>query len=709
MNVNSDINRNERVFTVGGMDCPNCATHIAAAVRELPAVADAAVDFLAGRLTVTGHELVADDIVARVRGLGYSIVPFTPQPGRRRIEMQPVVARRRLLEVGLAAALIVTGVAGEAGWPRSLVLGVMVAGTLLGGWQIAWKGIRAAARLKLDINFLMTAASIGAFVIGEWTEAGAIIILFAVAEILEALTVNHSRRAIRSLLSLTPQMAVVVRNGSPIELPAEDVQVGETVLVRPGMVIPVDGVVMSGESAVNQALITGESLPVPRRASDAVLAGTINGDGALQVETRRAPGDTTLDRIVNLVEEAGRSRAQVERFVDRFALIYTPIVVGLAVLAAIVPPLFFGAIWQVWIYRALALLVIACPCALVISTPVTIASAIAGAARRGVLIKGGVYLETLHRTRFVALDKTGTVTFGTPAVRDIFPLNGLTPAGLLRYAASLEAHSEHRIAGAIVDRAHHDGVTLVEPTAFQSFPGRGGAGDIDGTRVWIGNHKLFEELGICDQSLHSLLENIEDAERTAILVGTESKPLGIISVADQIRPEARATVTSLRGAGVKRVVILTGDNHRTGQAVAHAAGVDEVHSELLPQQKVELITRMRSEYGGVVMVGDGVNDAPALAAADVGVAMGGTGTDASLETADVILLTDRLERLPWLIRLSQKAHRIVVANVAFALLTKALFVVLAATGKATLWMAVFADMGVSIIVIFNGMRTLRSK
>jgi len=669
------------------------------------------VDFLSETLIAKGESALADKLIPNVQSLGFGAQPASAKRDSQELKtITSPLQRRRVVEVAVALlAVTIGGIGLKLGLADSISYLFLIAGMVVGGYPITVKGYRAALRFDLDMNFLMVVATVGAVVIGELIEGGAIIVLFALANLLEAYSMDRSRQAVRKLMELTPQKATVIRNGFEMSVPADQVKVNEIIVVKPGATIPLDGCVLAGHSSVNQATITGESMPVERTKGDDVLAGTINGEGALKIQVTQASGDTTLDQIIRLVEQAQAQKAPMQQFVERFARYYTPIVVGLALLTAILPPLLLGAVWAVWIYRALALLVIACPCALVISTPVTVVSALAGAARKGVLIKGGVYLENIHRAKAFALDKTGTVTEGKPAVTAIHPLNGTTPEKLLQLVATVEAHSEHPVALAILEKAQQEGVSWDSPTNFTAIPGKGASAQVNGNTVYVGHHGLFEELGICDASVHELLDQVVDSQHTAVMVGTEKQLEGIFAIADQVRPESAELVKNIRNFGVDHIAMLTGDNHRTGEAIGQIIGVDEVRSHLLPQDKVKAVTQLRERHGSVVMVGDGVNDAPALAVADVGIAMGGTGSDAALETADVALMSDRIESLPWLLRLSRKTRRIIVANIAGAIGIKIIFISLAATGNATLWMAVFADMGVSLIVIFNGLRALRCK
>jgi Zn2+/Cd2+-exporting ATPase len=490
-------------------------------------------------------------------------------------------------------------------------------------------------------------------------------------------------------------------------LPVDDVGVGDVVIVRPGAKIPLDGRVRSGNSYVNQAPITGESLPVDKRSGDEVFAGAINGRGALEIEVTRLRRDSTLARIIHLVERAQAQRAPSQTFVDRFARIYTPLVLVLAAAVAIVPPVLFDVAWGSWIYRSLVLLVISCPCALVISTPVAIVSALAAAARKGVLIKGGATLERLAAVRSVAFDKTGTLTKGLFRVTDVMPLNGARPAEILSLAAALERRSEHPIGRAIVDRALADGIPAAPVEDFEALPGRGAEGIVGGRALLVGSHRLFEERGLCAPEIEVALEALAAKGRSTVLVGADGVSIGVIGVADEVRESADDTVALLKAQGILHVALLTGDHEAAARAVARSVGIPECRSELLPDQKLAAVGELRARHGTLAMVGDGVNDAPALAAADVGIAMGVAGTDAALETADVALMADELAKIPYAVRLSRATTRNIRVNIAFSLALKAGFLVMAVAGAATLWMAVVADMGASLIVIGNALRLLR--
>ncbi|RPJ69749.1 MAG: cadmium-translocating P-type ATPase, partial [Acidobacteria bacterium] len=617
--------------------------------------------------------------------------------------------RTRVALVTVSGLAFLAGLgAGFAGL-RALSFAAYGLSVLAGAAITARRALGSVRARSLDINVLMLVAVAGALVIGEWSEASAVIFLFALAQWLETRSMERARHAIRALMELAPSEAVVLRNGRERRLPVADVAVGDTLIVRPGERIALDGVVASGTSEVNQAPITGESLPVDKGTGDEVFAGTINGHGGLDVRVTRLSGDTTMARIISLVEVAQAQRAPSQAFVERFARYYTPAVLVAAVAVAVVPPLAFAEPWSSWFYRALVLLVISCPCALVISTPVSIVSALAGAARHGVLVKGGVHLERTAAVKAVAFDKTGTLTHGRPEVASVIPLNGVVPAQILSLAAALEARSEHPIARAIVEHADRSGTSWTAGEGFRALPGRGAEARVGGSQVLVGNHRLFEERGLCSPDIDARLRELGRDGRTAVLVANEGLAIGIIGVADRTRETARQAVSELRRQGIERVVLLTGDNEETARAIAAGIGADEYRAELLPADKVTAIADLRERYGMVAMVGDGVNDAPALAAADVGVAMGAAGSDAALETADVALMSDDLLKLPYLLRLGRRTRRSIQINVAIALGLKAVFLALAVAGAATLWMAVVADMGASLLVLGNGLRLLRSK
>ncbi|MDX9975034.1 MAG: heavy metal translocating P-type ATPase, partial [FCB group bacterium] len=584
-----------------------------------------------------------------------------------------------------------------------------IAAIVAGGWFIFPKALFAARKLRPDMNLLMTVAVIGAAAINEWFEAASVTFLFALALLLESWSVGRARRAIGALVDLSPTKARYrcPHDGDIEEKPVDDVPVGVTVLVRPGEKVPLDGIVTKGATSINQAAITGESVPVVKAGGDEVYAGTLNNEGAFEFRSTKPANDTTLARIIRMVEEAQSRRAPSEQWVETFARYYTPAMMLFAVLIAVVPPLVFGGDWSAWFYEALVILVIACPCALVISTPVSIVAGLTRAARSGVLIKGGAYLEAPARLRVIALDKTGTLTLGKPVVRRIVPLSGHTRPELLERAAALEAMSEHPIAQALLQCAREEGVSPEPAESFTSIHGKGAEARIGGRLFWIGSHRLLHERCGDDCELHDEAEALEDAGHSVVFIGNDNHVCGLISVADELRPEAADVVAELKAAGIERVVMLTGDNEGTAEAIAELAGLDEFRAELLPEDKVRAVRELRTQYRYVGMVGDGVNDAPAMAESSLAIAMGAAGSDAAIETADIALMSDDLTRLPWLLRHSRRTLAVIKQNIVFALGVKVAFIAMALAGVATLWMAIAADMGASLLVIFNALRLLR--
>ncbi|HEX6037745.1 heavy metal translocating P-type ATPase [Longimicrobium sp.] len=704
-------------FEVEGMCCAAEVRQIEGRLGTVPGVTHLGFDLVGRRMTVEG-EIVPEEVECALGQLG---MQARRVGGPVLAEVEPGWwARRGRLALAAASGVLWAGSLGaehllHVEWlAAALAVGAIIAG----GWRIIPRGVRAAMNRALDMNFLMSVAAVGAVLIGEYEEGASAMFLFAVAQLLETYSMDRARNAIRALMDLAPAEATVLRGGREERVSVDRVEPGETVVVRPGEKIPVDGVVLTGRSGVNQAPITGESMPVDKEPGVEVFAGSLNGEGALEVRSTKPAADTTLARIIHAVEEAQASRAPSEAFVDRFARVYTPAVVALALLVMVIPPLAGWGEWGTWVYRALALLVVACPCALVISTPVTIVSALAGGARRGILIKGGLHLENAGRVRVVALDKTGTLTEGRPEVVEVVALDGALPDEVLALAAAAEARSQHPLARAVLRHAEAQRVTLRPSADVQAITGKGLRARVGGEMVYVGNERLFAELGAMDAAARERFAASASAGRTAVLVGTaagEGAPVrlrGMITIADRVRPGAGEALRALHSAGIARVVMLTGDNEGTAQAVAAAlggpgVGVDDYRAELLPEDKTAAVRELRGRHGALLFVGDGVNDAPALAGADVGVAMGAGGTDVALEMADIALMADDLSKLATTSRLARRAERIIRANIALSLLTKAVFVALAVTGHATLWMAVDADMGTSLLVVLNGLRALR--
>ncbi len=585
----------------------------------------------------------------------------------------------------------------------ALSLFLFISAALLSGHGIIRHGFDALLKGRFTIDLLMSVASAGAFLIGEWAEGAAVLFLFSIAEFLEEHAADRAKGSLRELLKLAPETAVVRRDDAEIVVHAHDVSVGETVIVRPGEKIPLDGVVVKGGSGVDQSSITGESVPAHKGAGDAVYAGTMNVDGYLEVRVSKDSEHAVISRIIKLVADAQKKKSHSERFIDRFSDFYTPTVIFLAALVMIVPPLFFDAPFRVWVYRGLVLLVVSCPCALSISTPVSMVSAITSAARNGVLVKGGVYLESLGRVRAVAFDKTGTLTEGRLAVSDVISLDTWSVEDVLGIASGLERHSQHPIGKAVVEKAASDGVEPRPVVGFRSAPGKGVHGLVDGIRYSLGSPGFIEDMGFDVSRVD--VRGFEESGKTAVLFADDMRVVGLIALEDTLRPEAAGVVRDLKERGL-RVEMLTGDNQRVASSIARKLGIDEFHHSLLPEDKVDIVGgELKERYGGVVMVGDGVNDAPALAKADVGVAMGVIGSDVALENADVALIEDDLTRLVYLIDLGSKTTSVVKENIAFSIVVKGAFALLAIPGFISLWMAVgFGDMGLSLAVILNAMR-----
>ncbi|MSO45847.1 MAG: cadmium-translocating P-type ATPase [Acidobacteria bacterium] len=617
------------------------------------------------------------------------------------------IAWRWRLMVACAAGMT-AGLGFLAAGQPTVASALFTAGAVVGGIFPGRRAVAAIRSRTLDINTLMIVAVAGALALGESLEASAVVFLFGVAQWLELRTMARARQAIRALIDLSPREALVRRGAAEFQLPVQDIRIGDEMLVRPGDKVPLDGVVTAGHSDVNEAPLTGESLPIDKGPGDEIFAGTINGRGALDVSVTRLVRDTRLARITHLVETAQASRAPIQTFVDRFARVYTPVVLVLAIAMALAPPLLTGADAGTWLYRALVLLVISCPCALVISTPVSIVSAISAAARNGVLVKGGAHLERLAGVRAVAFDKTGTLTKGELRVCDVVPLGGWAPGEVLRLAAAVEARSEHPVGKAIVAHARAGGVDLPPVASFVSVPGMGAEAQVDGLCVVVGNARLFRARGIAMPDAPTL-DGMGRDGTSMVFLAVDGAPAGALAMADRPRDTAREAIELLREHGVKWVAMLTGDHERAAARVSEELHLDEYHAGLLPDQKYAHVRSLRSRHGTVLMVGDGINDAPALAAADVGIAMGAAGSDAALETADVALMSDELLRLPYAIRLARATLRNVRMNVAISLTLKAAFLVMAITGTATLWMAVLADTGASVIVVGNALRLLRAR
>ena len=696
----------EAVFRVEGMDCNEEVVILERRLKPLVGLEALSADLVGQRLHVKydAAKLTTSAMVDAVgeTGMRMWLEHDEPMLGGSALEW------RWKLMLACGGFLVAAALLGSAGMARA-ALPLYLAGVAAGIVYPLRRAVTAAKSRILDINVLMVIAVAGALALGDWPEATSVVFLFAVAQWLEVRTMERARQAIRALIDLTPREALVRRNGREERLPVDAIAPGDEIVIRPGEKVPLDGLVVAGRSDVNEAPLTGESRPIDKAPGDEVFAGTINGRGAVDVRVLRLGRDSRLARIIHLVETAQARRAPVQSFVDRFARIYTPIVLALAVFIALAPPLLTGAAVTTWVYRALVLLVIACPCALVISTPVSIAAALSIAARHGVLIKGGAFLERLAAIRVVAFDKTGTLTKGELNVTDVAVVGRAVALDAIRLAAAVETRSAHPVAAAITRHAQALLPDLPQVRRFVSVPGMGAEGEVDGRRVTIGNERFLDTNGIAIPAPWPDADRLRREGKSLVFVAADGVMLGAIAVADRPRETARETIELLRTHHVSTIAMLTGDHEETAAAIARELNVDEYHAALLPEQKQAMVESMRAKHGALMMVGDGVNDAPALAAADVGVAMGAAGSDAALETADVALMSDELLKLPYALRLSRATMRNVRTNVAISLCLKAAFLALAIAGLATLWMAVLADTGATVIVVANALRLLRAR
>lgn len=694
-------------FRIEAMDCPTEQTLIQDKLGKLAGVEQLEFNLI-NRILGVRHTLDGTAQIERaIDSLGMKAEPLaadddgsTNAPAAHKTRWWPLALS------GLAAigAEIVHFSALAPEWVVALLALAAILGCGLGTYKKGWIALK---NRNLNINALMSIAVTGAVLIGQWPEAAMVMVLFTIAELIEARSLDRARNAISGLMQLTPDMATVQQaDGQWREVEVREVAIGARVRVRPGERIGLDGEVVSGQSSVDQAPITGESLPVEKALGDKLFAGTINQAGALEYRVTAAAGQSTLARIIKAVEEAQGARAPTQRFVDQFSRIYTPAVFAVALAVAIIPPLFMAGAWFDWVYRALVLLVVACPCALVISTPVTIVSGLAAAAGKGILIKGGVYLEGGRKLDFLALDKTGTITHGKPVQTDFKVLEPLFEGRAQALAASLGERSDHPVSRAIAQHAREQGIALAEVAEFAALAGRGVRGEIDGQAYHLGNHRLVEELGLCSPELEAELDVLERQGKTVVLLLDRSGPLALFAVADTVKDSSRQAIAELHELGIK-TVMLTGDNPHTAQAIAAQVGIDRAEGNLLPADKLKTIEDLYAQGHRVGMVGDGINDAPALARAEIGFAMAAAGTDTAIETADVALMDDDLRKIPAFVRLSRQSAAILIQNIVLALGVKAIFLAITFAGMATLWMAVFADMGVSLLVVFNGLRLLR--
>jgi Zn2+/Cd2+-exporting ATPase len=673
----------------------------------LPGVTDAKINFGAAKVTVHGQATIEE----LEKAGAFENLKLTPE--RERIEVKKELFWKENWNVILSVVLLIIGYLlgrqyGEEGLP-SLIF--YAASILIGGYELFSKGFKNLVRFQFHMNTLMTVAIIGAAAIGNWGEGATVVILFAISEVLERYSMEKARQSIHSLMDIAPKEALIRRVNQELVVNVDDIQVGDIMIVKPGQKLAMDGIVVKGTSTINQAAITGESVPVTKTTEDQVFAGTLNEEGLLEVKVTKRVEDTAISKIIHLVEEAQAERAPSQAFVDRFAKYYTPAIMILALGVAVIPPLFNGH-WSTWVYDGLALLVVGCPCALVVSTPVAIVTAIGNAAKRGVLIKGGIHLEQAGKLYAVAFDKTGTLTKGVPEVTEFITFGNKSDKELLRIAAIIEKGSQHPLASAILRKAEKEQADFSKHMEeFSSITGKGVKAKVDGELYYIGSPKLFTELNASyvSEDQADKIDQLQKQGKTVMVLGTEENILALIAVADEVRHSSKDVIQKLHKLGIRKTIMLTGDNQATAQAIGNRLGVAEVKAELLPQDKLDYIKQLRKEFANVAMVGDGVNDAPALAASTVGIAMGGAGTDTAIETADIALMGDDLDKLPYTISLSRKTLAILKQNITFSLVIKVVALFLIVPGWLTLWIAIFADMGATLIVTLNSLRLLNVK
>ena len=697
----------KKVYRVQGFSCANCAGKFERNVKALPGVIDAKVNFGASKISVYG-ETTVDELEEAGAFEQLKVMPEAKVNADKNDPTKKASFYKTYQTFLFAIVFLMIGIIsffynGESNPVTILLFMVTI---LVGGLNLLKIGFKNLLKFDFDMKTLMTVAVIGGAIIGEWLEVSIVVILFALSEELERFSMDRARLSIQSLMEIAPNQALIKRNGQEILLPVAEITIGDTMIVKPGDKIAMDGIVVGGHSSVNQAAITGESIPVEKQHEDQVFAGTLNEEGLLEVEVTKLVQDTTIAKIIHLVEEAQGERAPAQAFVDRFAKYYTPVIMVIALLVAVLPPLLFALSWETWIYQGLAVLVVGCPCALVISTPISIVSAIGHAAKKGVLIKGGIYLEEIGALKAIAFDKTGTLTEGVPVVTDyqVFT-EEQTRTDLLRIIGALEHRSQHPLAKAMIKHAEGLNYQVLKVDDFASITGKGIRGDVDGVTYYVGSPVLFSKQ--LSDGLGNQIKQLQGEGKTVMLFGTDKMILALVAVADKIRESSQAVVRELHEIGIKETIMLTGDHQLTARSIAQEAGVSDLLAELMPEDKLVKIKSLRNQYGKVAMVGDGVNDAPALAAATVGIAMGGAGTDTALETADVVLMADDLGKLPFTVKLSRKALRIIKANISFSILIKLVALLLVVPGWLTLWIAILSDMGATIIVSLNSMRLMR--
>uniref|UniRef100_UPI003AA8D1EB heavy metal translocating P-type ATPase n=1 Tax=Weissella viridescens TaxID=1629 RepID=UPI003AA8D1EB len=692
-----------------GLSCTNCAGKFEKNVKQLPGVTSATVNFGASKISVEGQTTIEE---LEEAGAFENLIIRDDQENDEQVRSKESFIKRNIaLIISLGFILVAVISQLSLGEDHLLTKALYILAIIIGGFDLFKEGFSDLIKLDFSMESLMTIAIIGAAFIGEWAEGSIVVILFAISEALERFSMDKARQSIRSLMDIAPKEALIRRNNVEQLVSVDKIDIDDIMIIKPGQKIAMDGLVINGHSSVNQAAITGESVPVEKQLDDEVFAGTLNEEGVLEVKVTKKVTYTTIAKIIHLVEEAQGERAPAQAFVDKFAKYYTPFIIIMALLIVVVPPLFFGGDWNKWLYQGLSILVVGCPCSLVISTPVSIVSAIGNAAKNGVLVKGGVYLEEIGHLRAIAFDKTGTLTKGKPVVTDFIATSSETDINYLSIISSLESLSQHPLASAILNEADKTNVDYksIQIEDFQSITGKGLTGIHQNIRYYIGSPKLFSASVIEETAVKVQYRQFQEQGKTAMYFGTDEQILGVIAVADEVRDSSAAVISELHKLSIEHTIMLTGDNTKTAESIGKQLGVTEIKGDLMPQEKLDSIKALRTTYNKVAMVGDGINDAPALAASTVGIAMGGAGTDTALETADVALMGDDLQKLPFIVRLSRQTLKVIKQNITFSLGIKLLALLLVIPGWLTLWIAIVADMGATLLVTLNGLRLMKVK
>lgn len=698
-----------KTYRVEGLSCTNCAAKFEKNVKSIEGVTDAKVNFGAGKIKVEGTSSIQE--IKSAGAFENLIIQDEDNQESEGEQKDSFLKRNWTLVISVILIAIAFYFRATVGENDIITKSLFISAIVIGGFSLFTEGIKDLLKLNFSMEVLMTVAIIGASIIGEWAEGSIVVILFAVSEALERFSMDRARQSIRSLMDIAPKEALIRRNNEEKMINVSDIQIGDIMIIKPGQKIAMDGVVIKGHSAVNQAAITGESVPIEKQIKDEIFAGTLNEEGILEVEVTKHVNDTTIAKIIHLVEEAQGERAPAQAFIDNFAKYYTPSIMAISALIIIIPPLFFGGDWNKWLYQGLSLLVVGCPCSLVISTPVSIVSAIGNSAKNGVLVKGGIYLEAIGGLKAIAFDKTGTLTKGTPSVTDFVVSDTNQENQYLSIISALEILSQHPLASAILKEAdrRESNYQMIDIMNFKSVTGKGIKGDYQGTTYFVGSPKLFDSELIRQASVMKNYEKLQEQGKTVMIFGTAQNILAIIAVADELRKSSSEVIAKLHQLGIEHTIMLTGDNIRTAKSIGEQVGVTDIKGDLMPQDKLDYIKELKEKYGKVAMVGDGVNDAPALASATVGIAMGGAGTDTALETADVALMGDDLQKLPFIVNLSRKTLKIIKQNITFSLSIKFLALLLIIPGWLSLWIAIVADMGATLLVTLNGLRLMKQK